>query len=243
MSNSITPNVLGQVEGDGAPQDFRNEISSFLNFLNDTDTSIPIGSNFVIRFDQFPTAVKNNNISIFEPAWNVGATTKLLLNIANNQKMASTDSTGIVPPVESVDVSRYGMASDFAEHSGGLLSGVVSKSRVQQEPLSIAFIETNRSFVDFVIRPWAVLVSHYGLIARKEPNFLKSTITAVFFDTTTHGEGSDAVVRKFYRFQDCAPVAIASGTSYDYGTTSLNVYKTSWVYSKYDIFDFNPGSK
>lgn len=236
-------NILGITPADLTATNYANEISIFKDFLSDPDTSIPISSNFVIRFTSFPTALEENKIQIFEPNWNVAATQQLLLSIAdnNNNKNSFLFANGIVLPVESVGTERVGMAEAFTKHSGGLISGVVSTSRAQQGSIDISFLETNKSFVDFIIRPWITLVSHYGLLARKKilntnyptgRDLVKTTIEAVFFDSANPGS-----IRKYYRFNDCAPVAIGTGVSTDYSTTSVGVYKTSWAYSKYDIAD------
>lgn len=240
-----TPNILGLTSNDGSVSEYRNEISIFKSFLSDPNTSIPINSNFVIRFTSFPTALEKDKIQIFEPNWNVRATQSLLLGLADNynNKSGFMFTNGITLPVETVNTQRVGMTEEFGNHSAGLLSDVVSSSRSSQGLLDIAFLETNKSFVDFVIRPWITLVSHYGLIARKKTTSLsnlptgkdlvKTTVSAVFFDSTS-GNG---IIRKYFRFNDCAPVAIAGGTIFDYGTSSVNVFRTSWVYSKYDISD------
>lgn len=236
-------NILGLTPADTTATNYANEISIFKDFLSNPDTSIPINSNFVIRFTSFPTALEEDKIQIFEPNWNVTATQELLLNIAGSEinQNGFLFASGITLPVESVTTERVGMAEMFSKHSGGLLSGVVSTSRGQQGPLDIAFLETNKSFIDFIIRPWITLVSHYGLLARKKvsntfyptgKDLIKTTIDAVFFDSTRPG-----AIRKYYRFNDCAPVSIASGTIFDYSNASINIFRTSWAYSKYDIAD------
>lgn len=236
-------NILGITPADTTATNYANEISIFKDFLSDPNTSIPINSNFVIRFTTFPTALEQNKIQIFEPGWNVAATQNLLLNIANNDNNRNgfLFVSGITLPVEAVSTTRAGMTDFFSEHSAGLISGIVAQSRQQQGPIDIAFLETNKSFIDFVIRPWITLVSHYGLLARRKvfntnyptgKDLVKTTVEAVFFDSTKPG-----TIRKYYRFKDCAPISIAAGTSYDYSTASVNIIKTSWAYSKYDIAD------
>ncbi len=236
-------NILGLTPADLTATNFANEISIFKDFLSNPDTSIPINSNFVIRFTSFPTALYENKIKIFEPNWNVNATQQLLLGIANNTNNSNgfLFANGITLPVESVGTTRAGMEDLYKNHSGGLLSGLVSTSRQQQGPIDIAFLETNKSFIDFIIRPWITLVSHYGLLARKKiinttlpasQDVIKTTIDAVFFDSANPGS-----IRKYYSFKNCAPISITSGTTFDYSTASINIFKTSWAYSKYDVSD------
>ena len=146
-------NILGLTPADTTATNYANEISIFKDFLSNPDTSIPINSNFVIRFTSFPVALEEDKISIYEPNWNVTATQQLLLEIAsgNNNQNGFLFANGITLPVESVGAERAGMAEAFNKHSGGLLSGIVSTSRAQQGPVDIAFLETNKSFIDFMI--------------------------------------------------------------------------------------------
>ena len=207
------------------------EIEFFKSFLSDPKTIIPINSNFVVKFDSFPSALVNDDLSQFEPSWEYQNKQQSLMDIVtNNPNGICLFANGISLPGESVAATRYGMQNDFADHSGGLLSGMVSTSRVQQQPINVSFLETNYSFVDFVLRPWVTLVSHYGLVARPADQSVKITLTAVFFDTV------DNNIRKVFKFNDCAPVSV-NVANHAYGSTNVSVVDTTWVYSTYIIKD------
>lgn len=213
----------------------------FRQLLGQKEFSIPLGSNFFIRIETIPTAVQNYSTGYFEPGrpggrgWNIDTATSNLLKFSqkNGDTGACLFANGITPPVESVSVSRVGMQAAYDDFSGGLLDGVVTRSRKQQEPVAISFLETDQSFIDFVIRPWIIFTSHLGLIARA-PNStdnIKTTITAIFFSTYENG----VTPRKVFKFFDCAPISIDTPTSYDYGTNAVNTIKTSWAYNYYSL--------
>jgi hypothetical protein len=226
-----------------------SELELFRQLLGQKEFSIPLGSNFFIRIETIPTAIQNNSTGYFEPGrpggrgWNIDTATSNLLKFSqkNGNTGACLFANGITPPVESVSVSRVGMQSAYDDFSGGLLDGVVTRSRKQQEPVAISFLETDQSFIDFVIRPWIIFTSHLGLIARapNSPDNIKTTITAIFF--STHGDG--VTPRKVFKFFDCAPVSIDTATAYDYGTNAVNTIKTSWAYNHYSLSTLDAFSK
>ena len=219
-----------------------NELSLFRTLLGTPEFSIPLGSNFFIQIESIPTAIKSaNNLNYFEPGrragWNIVDGTNNLIRKHNETGEAANGAclfaNGITPPVEAINVARVGMNASFNEHSGGLLDGVVTKSRKQQDSVAISFLETNQSFIDFIIRPWVVLTSHVGLIARLpgSQDDVKTTITATFF-SKHNGKVSP---RKIFTFFGCAPVSIDTATAYDYGTNAVNTVKTTWAYNYYTL--------
>lgn len=217
---------------------FENEISLYKEFLGSNATKIPINTNFVVSIESLPGMLRDGTkLQQLEPGWNINNTLKALNGVYANKsgKGASFFVNGITNPVESVGVNRQGMQDLFGEHSGGLLSGVVSTAREQQKPLDISFLETNYSFIDFVIRPWITLLSHYGLVARPDNLSLKTDITAIYY--TTDATSQEKRVRKYFKFEGAAPVSISSPGPSAYGSTQIGVYPTTWTYNKYVIKD------
>jgi len=218
-----------------------SELSLFRALLGSPEFSIPLGSNFFIQIASIPTAVAStDNLQYFEPGrragagWNIADGTNNLINInKGSANGACLFANGITPPVEAINVARVGMHAAFDEHSGGLLDGVVTRSRKQQDSVAISFLETNQSFIDFVIRPWVILTGHVGLIARAPGSVddVKTTITATFF-SRWNGQVSP---RKIFTFFGCAPVSIDTATAYDYGTNAVNTIKTTWAYNYYTL--------
>ena len=219
-----------------------SELSFFRTLLGSPEFSIPLGSNFFIQIGSIPEAVAStDNLQYFEPGrsagWNIVKDTNNLISVYNdmgtNVKGACLFANGITPPVEAINVARVGMNAAFNDYSGGLLDGVVTKSRKQQDSVAISFLETNQSFIDFIIRPWVILTGHVGLIARAPGSFddVKTTITATFFSR----HNGQVTPRKIFTFFGCAPVSIDTATTYDYGTNAVNTVKTTWAYNYYTL--------
>jgi hypothetical protein len=217
-----------------------NDISTFENFLKNPETSIPLDSNFLIAFNTIPNGIKNtfndNEIGHYEPeAWGINVEKESLIkNTETVQQYKCLFANGVTLPSESVGQKRVGMQDLYAENSGGILSGVVSTSRDSKAPLKITFLETNVSFLDTIIRPWVVAVSHYGLYARTAGSAydVKTTLTVNQFD---HRVNSKDKIRKQYTFFDCAPISFDEITL-TYGKADTTVISVNWVYKNYKIF-------
>lgn len=79
-------------------------------------------------------------------------------------------------PGEKIDILNPSIPG-----AGGLYFHNVLNKRQAPTNLQISFMETNASFVDLFLRPWSVLASHIGSIARDPTNSLKVNIEATFY--------------------------------------------------------------
>lgn len=108
----------------------------------------------------------------------------------------------------------------------GFISAPVIKRRNPFGSLNIEFLETNVSFVDFLIRPWVIQASHYGLVARpvadldiKTDMFLMNFGRMGVDPASHHAAGGTTgqqanmrgfVLRKMFHFRDCFPINVAT---------------------------------
>jgi hypothetical protein len=218
----------------------RDELSGFLEFISRPGTSIPLNSNFLIQFEMpdrvvLGTAIENG-YPLWEPTendWNTLDKKRAdLIRIHYNNFIANTVnvfSNGISLPKESLGVER-GTLSNY----GGALAGIVSTQRVQQGQLKTTMLETENSFIDFIMRPWVMLTSHLGLFARTESANIKTTITATFY--SKFPDNGEIKARKIYKFYDCAPVNIdGEFAKHDYGKNNLTVASVDWAYNYYTV--------
>ena len=233
--------ILGPKANTSTPN---SDVVLFQQFLSDPSTTIPINSNFLVSFSRFPNGLKNfddSEISQWEPnKWSVTDVASRL-----TEKMAGPPynynclfANGVTLPSETLGTKRIGMAEEFGDFSGGLLSGLVSTSRAQRTPLPITFLETTDSFIDAVLRPWIVAASHYGLYARSNdsPYNVKTDLTVYMFDSRNPSNISNegVAIRKVFYFQDCVPISFEEQTI-TYGASEVVVSRTQWVYNYYTI--------
>lgn len=157
------------------------------------------------------------------------------LQARSDNMMGCVFARQVVLPSETIEASNQGL--DY----GGFLAPATANNRAKYDPLSITMLETNASFLDFVIRPWIIMVGYNGLIARtanSEKN-VKANIDAVFYAKT--GYGNAMGIRKVYRFYNAAPISLA-GETYSYNEEGLRYSDVKFVYDKYAVLDGNSGS-
>ena len=132
-------------------------------------------------------------------------------------------------PRESLAAQNRGLAY------GGFMAPATSDTRATYDNLTIDFLETNGSFVDFFIRPWLILASYYGLVARgmDSPKNVKCGQVDVFFYAKT-GSFTSMVPRKIFSYKNVVPIGIGQET-YSHQPDALKVQKVNFVYDKYSV--------
>lgn len=138
-------------------------------------------------------------------------------------------------PGEMTDVDHAGIYN-----RGFTYAPVMTKRRIPQY-LEINLLETNTSYVDAIVRPWLILSSHYGLVARPDGGSIKSNITA--YELAKSGDSSkDIIKRKSWLFKDCVPSRVDDSTrKYDADQT-LITRETWWQYTRYQAVSEFPKS-
>ena len=245
----------------------------FLSRLGDWAMGIPLQSFWVVVIE-FPPSIKNywiNRLPVFEPIfWNQfdtgaygGLITKPYQNNFSDGRTTAGEylygcmfarSVGV--PGEKTELTNPSIAN-----ASGLLFPNISKNRSALSELDISFIETNSSFVDNVIRPWNLLVSHLGLIGRPPDRSIKGTIQIIFYakpdiknedyirnstpiiniigtsreeiDPQIRGiKDKPLIRRKIFTFYDVAPTFVSS-QEYTQAGDALLVRPTKFTYSSY----------
>jgi hypothetical protein len=139
---------------------------------------------------------------------------------------------GVVLPGE-----RYEINDLSIDNNMGFLPGKIGGNRMGTQPLTVQWRETNRSFVDLVIRPWLMLASHAGLVARpgNDGRNIKANISVVQLAKTL--QYVPTVQRKIWRFYNCVPTSIDSKelTYQDGDGANFDIYTTEWHYTHYTI--------
>lgn len=134
-------------------------------------------------------------------------------------------------PNDSFDAGNNGL--DFA----GWSAPATANTRAKYNKLRITFLETNASFVDFVIKPWMVLASYNGLMSRREDSYRNvkcSWCDINFLARITPGKTQ--AIRKTYRFNNIVPVSI-DGEQYSYMSDDMKYTSVDFVYDQYYIRD------
>ncbi|NBO98668.1 MAG: hypothetical protein EBU90_00805 [Proteobacteria bacterium] len=221
----------------------------YLDVISNWPTAIAPESQWFINFD-LPTvgALKDiSNVQKYDSGsgsdtvWNIPQTTVNKL-ISKENQFATESLIGCVfarevtVPGESIDAGNVGL--DY----GGYQAPATSNGRNKYGKLHVVFSETNSSFLDFVIRPWIILVGYYGLLARgeKSPKKVKCNYADVVYIAKT-GPYSPSIQRKIIRYFNIAPVSIGS-ISNTYASEGMQYKGVDFVYDYYSVLDPSSGA-
>jgi hypothetical protein len=231
--------------------------STFLSqVISSPDFHIPLEANFVVGIDNIQKIVGNlnsnidvicdSNLNIYENVWG---------QISNDDMYFAN---GVKIPGEGSNSNRVGIDNPTV---GGLLSGPTLRGRKALTNFEISFLETNTSFIDFVIRPWIVAGSQFGLYARKLESAgsvitsnqdFRTNVTITFLSKAGQTKNTQLQVRgrtggiqyssvdpehrKTITFFNAAPVDLQSyDAAYGNSKTNMRVSAVAWTYSNYEI--------
>lgn len=160
-----------------------------------------------------------------------GNQTNLLAAIQNN--IGCFLVHGIELPTIAVQAGRS------EAQLGGYYGGLTSNTIDEQNIINMEFRETHSSYLDFIFRPWVELVAKNGFIARPPGDIRNVKCDVTVAKLAKAGPGTDPVIRKSWRFYNCAPVNIGNHRLTHDGTwMAPDMYiNTTWTYSHYTIKD------
>ena len=227
---------------------------NFLSHMDNWEFAIPLRFLWLVNIEHIPTMVNSGYMHNLEPSSNEqhggridAPGTRVDGWDINQGKREITKETymntgggghgcllcqGAVLPGENYDVDELPI-----ENNMGFIPGKIGKNRMGAQALTLQWRETNRSFPDLVLRPWLMLASHMGLVARPpgDGRNIKTNISIVQLAKTY--QHIPLVERKIWRFYNCVPTSIDSKeiTHEEGGNFSGQIYTTSWAYTHYSI--------
>ena len=214
---------LGNAIGaNGFPSDYSGLTEWFYNVLLTSTNSVPIQSLWLVYFDRIIPS--NVDIKIYENNKNEWD----LTNGNNNLTLGGSDKPGLIfaqavkIPGDGINVSRSGPAN------AGIIKGLVGNGRKDPENLNISFLETNNSFTDLNLRPWAIKVGHKSL----KYSSLKTNITVI--QLAKAGPGKSLVEKAKWIFHDACPIDIDT-QEYNYGADAITRRQVNFAYNYYTL--------
>ncbi len=170
-----------------------------------------------------------NNIKKLEPKWAIDANVSAQLMASQNQDnpdqlIGCIFAREVDYPGETIDANYENI------DAAGILTPPTSSGRKNYNNFSIDILETNASFVDFVLRPWTILVGQNGLIARASGSNknIRCPLIKVYL-LAKAGEDTQFEVRKSINFVNAAPVSVG-GFVHSYEQEGLKISKVEFVY-------------
>jgi hypothetical protein len=217
---------------------------SYLKTLSEWPTALGSSNQWFLWFDVRNVNALTNNLNEqlynFEgnfgrsSGWNINEDTVLKLVDGEyhfRERIGCVFAKQVNLPSESFDAGNKGL--DYS----GWMPPAISSNRQKYNKLKITFLETNASFVDFVIKPWLILSSYYGFISRRQNS--DKNVKCLFCDVhflarTQSGQAQDS--RKTYRFQNIVPVSI-DAEQYSYLSDDMKTTSVEFVYDQYYVRD------
>jgi hypothetical protein len=213
----------------------------FLDSLDQWNTSIPLNTQFIVLIDNFPLGLTTNVLQNLEPivqrtGFDINLPKATLTNYKNQAIVGCIFTNGFNIGDDSLD-----SAAATIENNRGFIQGTILKDRSDfaSNKFTLSLRETNSSFVDFVIRPWVIMASHFGMVARDKSNPAelikdpKVNLTVVQY--TRSDKGISQIPRKTWRFYNCVPTSVST-RDYQYGEgEDIKNFDTTWVYDRYEI--------
>ena len=194
-------------------------------------------SQWIVVFDDFPAPLNNSILKKLER-------TNGQSNAFSNSSIYGLKSypfqkvSGCIFATE-VQIPEESMTVETAsvENRRGFIPGVIGGERnsYADRALTIYFYDNNTSFTDFIMRPWVMLTSHYGLLNRSKSTSVKTNITIIFYAKTY--QDISMIPRKVFRFYNCAPTSV-SQQSFDYEEkSSVQSSSVNFTFTNYTVGD------
>lgn len=213
----------------------------FLTQMESWFTSIPMATQWIVVIDRYPPALRTSILQSLErtdgskKGFDIDSAANILKSFPLQKVIGCLFAQGATIPTE-----QFSPESISIPNNRGFLPGVLGGSRNTEPPtLVLDFLETNTSFIDFVIRPWVILGSHFGMVARpgdrnglRDAKNMKVNMTILNYTRTL--QNISMIPRKVWTFYNCMPFNVAE-QNFEYEIEQKTVYSTRWTYSNYTV--------
>tara|TARA_R110000803_G_scaffold50015_1_gene103952 strand:+ start:57 stop:866 length:810 start_codon:yes stop_codon:yes gene_type:complete len=212
---------------------------SFITSMATWVGAIPLRTQWVVLFDQFPVGINTDILQSLEPVQG----DKHGFDIDRARLLLTTyPSQGIVGCIfaQGASIPDDVLSTSVAtiNNNRGFIQGRISGDRNPFSPLTLQFRETNSSFIDHVIRPWVIMAGHAGRVARDDNNRpeLNPKTNITILQYTRSYQGISQIPRKVWNFYNCVPTSVdARNLTYD--AEAMDIHSTRWDYSHYTVAD------
>ncbi len=213
---------------------------TFLESMSQWSNAIPKQTQFIVLFDNLPPGLNTSILQTLEP--NVFSTgfdisvPKTILNSLKNQSLIGC----VFVNAFNIGSENLGATAAKINNNRGFIQGTVltDRSAFADNKIMISFRETNTSFADLIMRPWLILASHYGYVARNpddEKEVLKNPkVNMTIVQYSPSKAGLSQIPRKTWRFFNCVPVTVDTRSN-GYGTEKVDNYSVNFIYDKYEV--------
>lgn len=208
-------------------------VPNFLkNFLSKPVGTIPRVPIWSLTFDKIPLdlikTVNDYQENIIPKEMLSDSTLDYLANGVLHTSQGCLFAQGVTIPGDGFTSNAEG------NQAGGLFREYVNQGRDDQSKLKVSFLDTSLSFVEHVIRPWVIVTSFLGMVARKD-NY-RTTINVHRWGL---GDKQGQLTHyQVWKFHGACPINVSS-ESVEYTVQSGFIRRdVDFVYQKYE---YHPG--
>lgn len=230
----FSPNVGTTVLGNIPSLPLISPRDLFLQSLESWISAPSMSTQWVVLFDAFPKTLNQailqnlENISGDKGGWNIDIAVDSLGNYFFQRLIGCLFAQEFQTPDQR-------LISYNEQSKRGFMGAQIARDRRVVEPLELSFLETNLSFVDAMIRPWTILASHKGMVARPDDESIKTNIH--IYQYTRTNQFLSQIPRKIWSFYDCVPVGV-SGSQYSYSNENIEIRKNiRFSYNWYQVYN------
>lgn len=231
----ITPQVFDMCDFGGQPSITHSQIPYLNKMLCQWAYNVPMKFSWVMVINAHNKNYLINKIKSVvpgyePPGWNISSMADATWTYSTQDVVGCIFAQGVDIPGENVNIDYAGVSEGS---NRGFINAPIINGRSNFDFLGAGFLETNKSFVDGILRPWTILAAHEGLLATKREQSIKADI--MIYQLAKTGECSPNVIRKAYVFHDCVPINIAP-EQLDYNSSSdYPKMQAKFVYNSYYI--------
>jgi len=184
----------------------------FLSQMESWFSAIPLRTQWMLLIQGYPALLQTqvvHSLERYEGNYNnfdISQAVSILKSYPLNRVIGCVFAQGInIPSGQTLDTQKDKI---FGDKQRGFIPGQISTGKNTFDNLTIQFRETNTSFVDFVVRPWSMLSSHFGFVAREAGDLrdIKTNITILQY--TRSYQKISQIPRKIWTFYNCYPVSV-----------------------------------
>lgn len=230
---TLTPQLFEIFKHEGSPEITHSHIPYFHGMMCNWAYNAAQQYSWVVVIE----AINKNNllnkikstIPIYEKDWDVSIMTDSTWTTSTQETVGCIFAQSVRLPGENTTVEHVGITEGS---NRGFINAPIISGRNNFEPLEIAFLETNQSFSDGVLRPWKILVNHEGLLATTPDKSIKSNI--YIYQLAKQGEQQKNIIRKIWTYYNAVPVMLTD-EELNYEGNDYGKRQVQFVYSRYSI--------
>lgn len=203
----------------------------FLNaLLSRPASSIPKGSLWAVFFDDIGNKILPAIVNAYErepqsASWKTENAAAIILSPSYQETKGCMFCTALSIQGEGANVTTGGTPQ------GSYLRSYVGGGRQDLSKMRMSFLDTNVSFVDTILRGWALATACYGMVARTGYKNYRTNITCYKFGVSPTGP----FVLQTVTFYDACCIDV-SQEEYNYDpVTTFGKREAQFVYQSYSI--------